>query len=642
MTFELKRSVEVIIKPISSLYDLLDNMQMNNHLTKLYSEYSKYIIKENSGEYRIINKKDKIPGEDDNYRNKLLEEIYKLSFENYIENPEEYEFNYIIVPYFSEFFEKSYPNIFSDKTKLSQIISYEYEKDNIIELIQEKIERSIRKIVTDIKLQYIKVIFHVPLYDNNEIEYRFQKAKANIKPKYYKDIFTRKNLQRIIELPMTSKLDIKENIQESIQNVFSNIKKRDKDKITPYIQLIQFFETLYKYSRNKQLRDDIENKDKFHKAIILYSVDFLDKDITSLNNEYYYELPTISILPSYIDSFGIEEITSYIKSEDKYIKNKYKVGDNYRCIGKINKVGNNKYKFTVILKELIFEDIYKLDDTISLYMFVDVKMFGLIYTYKIDDNKNKYLQINNLKGNIKIFNENDIKVLKYNNIDKLSSDNNELYISKSYHIDIKSFNNYLNKQEVNSIELLKYLKSPTELKKYEIYLGQNYPKLKKDDPLENKLLSDKQHFKSLLKILFYENTLFHLKPRNNMVASNTQYKVKLDNNISIYSIKDTNQTNYDTALRVLFSKEGLQKKYKDVIYNKKPNYIIHVNLLLQKNQFKKTKYNYDCKEIKYKLIKHTKRLFSGGSIKLKEKKKNKYNKSCRSKQYVRHYSRRKV
>ena len=142
-----------------------------------------------------------------------------------------------------------------------------------------------------------------------------------------------------------------------------------------------------------------------------------------------------------------------------------------------------------------------------------------------------------------------------------------------------------------------------------------------------------------INLLFYENSLFHLKPRNNSVVSNTQYKVKLDNKISIYEIKDPTKKIYDKALEVLFDNEPLQKKYKDVIYNKKPNYIIYVNLLLKKSNFKKTKY--DCKEIKYKLLKHTKRLFSGGSIKLKQNKKNKY-RSCRSKQCLRRYSRRKV
>jgi len=638
MSYPFKTHIEIIIKPISSLYDLLDNAQMNNYLKNLYNDYSKYIIKTNDN-YRIINDTDKIDGEDDNYRNKILMDIYKLKFDNYIKDRGDYEFNYVIVPYYSDYFKMSYPDIFEDKAKLDKIISYEYEKDNIIDYIQDTIENSIRKIESNnSKLQYIKVIYHVPLYDNNEIEYRFQKKKANLKSIYYKDIFNIKNLQRIKDLPMTSKLVILDNIQQPIETVFSNIKKRDKDKIIPYIQLIQFFETLYKYSRNKQLRADIENKGNFHKAIILYSVDFLDKDITNLNNEYYYELPSIMILPSYITH--TKETAEYLKNESKYIENKYKVGNNYRCIGKINKVGNNKYKFTVVLKEILFEDIYKLDDTINLYVFIDVRMFGLIYSYTIDDNTNKHLLIKNKRGNIKIFNENDVKTLKYNNIDKTASDNNELYISKSYRMDSTSFKKYL-KKEVTSIELLNHLKSPTELKKYEIYAEQNNPKLKYSAPkkLQNMLISNKEDFKSLLNILFYENSLFHLKPRNNSVVSNTQYKVKLDNKISIYEIKDPTKKIYDKALEVLFDNEPLQKKYKDVIYNKKPNYIIYVNLLLQKSNFKKTKY--DCKEIKYKLLKHTKRLFSGGSIKLKQNKKNKY-RSCRSKQCLRRYSHRKV
>lgn len=626
-----KTYIEIFIKPISSLYDLLDNSEMNNYLKQLYNDYSDYIIKENNT-YRIIRQTDKKGDLDTSYRNKILNDIYKLKFDNYIVDKDDYEFNYIILPYYDDFLKLSYPDIY--KNKKEKIINYEYEKDNITEYIQAAIENNIRKIArTYSNSQYIKIIYHVPLYDNNEIEYRFQKKKANVKSVYYKDIFNIKQFQRIKELPMISKLSISETIRESIDYVFINIKKRDKDKIAPYIQLIQFFETLYKYSRNKQLREDVANKGNFYRAIILYSVDFLDKDITSLNNEYYYELPSVFIRNEYIN-IDNPEIKNYMNSEKNYIENKYKVGDNYRCIGKINKVGN-KYKFTVVLKELLFEDIYKLDDTITLYMYIDVRIFGLIYTYSIDDNKHKHLFIKKKSGNLKIFNENDIKILKYNNIDKTSSDNNELYISKSYLMNNVSFSNYLNKKESTSIELLNHLKSPTLLKKYELYIEQNYPRLKYNKKLENKLLSYKEDFRTLLKILFSDNALFHLKPRNNSVVSNTQYKVKMDYKISIHEIKDTTKDVYDQCLAALFDNQPLQKKYKDVIYNKKPNYIIYINLLLQKSDFKPIVY--DCKEIKYKLIKHTRKLFMGGS-KLKLNKKTKY-KSCGS---GLRYSRRKV
>lgn len=622
MTNPLKTYIEVIIKPISSLYDLLDSNEMNTYLKELYNDYSKYIIKDKD-KYRMIDDTDTIKGENDDYRNKILYDIYKLKFDNYIIDKSDYEFNYVILPYYKDFFKKAYPNIYSDSSKLEKIITYEYEKDNIIEYIQASIENNIRKIErNNSKLKYIKIIYHVPLYDKNQLEFRFQKKQTYVKTLLYKDVFNIKNFQRIKELPMISKLVILENIQEPIETVFINIKKRDKNKITPYIQLIQFFETLYKYSRNKQLRADVANKGNFYKAIILYSVDYLDKDITKINNEYYYELPSVLIKPSYISSNQNIETEMYLKNESKYIENKYKVGNHYKCIGKLNKVGN-KYKFTVVLKEIMFEDIYKLDDTIHLYMFMDVKMFGLIHSYKIDTNNNPHLIINSKSGNLKIFNENDVKTLKYNNIDKNSDDNNELYISKSYRMDSKSFNHYLNKKNPTSIDILNHLKSPTQLKKYELYAEEHYPKLKYSSQikLDNKLLSYKEDFRSLLKILFSDNSLFHIKPRKNSLASNTQYKVKMDNKINIYEVKESTNVMYDEALAALFNNEPLQKKYKDVVYNKKPNFIIHVNLLLQKENFKKS--IYDCKEIKYKLLKHTKRLFSGGS-KLKQNKKTTY------------------
>ena len=155
-----------------------------------------------------------------------------------------------------------------------------------------------------------------------------------------------------------------------------------------------------------------------------------------------------------------------------------------------------------------------------------------------------------------------------------------------------------------------------------------------------------------MKLLFKENALFHLKPRDNQVVSGTQYKMKMDN-VSIYEFNNATQEIYKEALDTLFHKK-LQSKYNKIIFNTKPDFLIYVNLLLQKNNFKKT--NYDCKEIKYKLLKYTKKLVLGGTLKLKENKKskhnskhnskqkkhNKYNRACYSKQLSRRLSRRKV
>ena len=159
-------------------------------------------------------------------------------------------------------------------------------------------------------------------------------------------------------------------------------------------------------------------------------------------------------------------------------------------------------------------------------------------------------------------------------------------------------------------------------------------------------MTNKEDYKSFLKLLFKENSLFHLKPRDNQVIASTQYKLKMDTNVSIYEFNNATNKNYKDVLDTLFHKQ-LQKKYNKNILDTKPDYLIYVNLLLQKNNFKKTKY--DCKEIKYKILKYTKRLISGGTQKLKEskqkskqKKKNKYNRTWYSKQLVRRLSARKV
>jgi len=273
-------------------------------------------------------------------------------------------------------------------------------------------------------------------------------------------------------------------------------------------------------------------------------------------------------------------------------------------------------------------------------------MFGLRHTYYVDNTNDRDIVFNSNRGKISIFNENDIKILKYNNIDKSSSDNNELFISKKYRMESKSFEEFLKRKKIkySAEEFLKYFKSPTELQKYEIFIQEEYFKLKykKEKTLQNRLIENKVDYKSLLEILFKENTTFNLKPRKNSVVSTNPYKLKLDKQISIYEI-DTKSKDlkavYDKALTALFNTKKLQKKYIDVIHNKEPNYIIYVNLLLQKKDFKES--SFDCNEIKYKLKKYTKRLLSGGSKKLKTKNKI-HNKRCISKQCLERYSRRKI
>jgi hypothetical protein len=147
-------------------------------------------------------------------------------------------------------------------------------------------------------------------------------------------------------------------------------------------------------------------------------------------------------------------------------------------------------------------------------------------------------------------------------------------------------------------------------------------------------------------MLFEQNTPFHIKPRDSSSDSDTQYRLKLDDNILVQEInvnkpKD-DPLNYDEILTQLFANKGIQQKYKEMIKSIKPNYIVYVNLLLRKKDFKKTVY--DCNEIRFKLLKHTKQLISGGKTKRKKLKYNKRNnKACITKRCLRRrYSRRKV
>lgn len=647
LKMQYNTNFEIVIQPISSLYDLLPNNQTSTYLKELsnVNNYSDYITAQDTT-YKLS----------DASKKQLESYISNLNFTKFIDNKEKFEFNFIVLPYDNDALKLSYPDI--DETK---VINNDFTLESII----NSIETNIRKIQNEhTDLQYIKIFYYVPLYDNEQLEYRYKRESIK-SPIYYKDVFNIKNFEKIKNLPMINNIQINDTIKSSLESLFSKLKK--KDNTGDDIEFIKFLDTLYKYSRNKKTRDDIINKSKFYKVLILYSTDFLDKDITKLNNETYYELPSLSIEKEYIETN--KTMQDYLKEEKTYIDSTFKKNkDNYKCIGKINKVGYNKYKFTLLLRELIFGN--KLNDTIiDLYIKIETNVFGFIHNYSIyyeeEDEEDeetkktkqiKYVQIQNTKGILKIFDENEIKVLKYNNIDKSLSDSNELIIPKVYKINEEPLKTYL-KRDPTSIDMINYLTSPTELSNYQLFVEQYYPKLKfKKRKLENKLVTNKEEYKSFLKLLFKENALFHLKPRDNQVVSNTQYKMKMEN-VSIYEFNNATNTNYKEALDTLFHKK-LQSKYNKIILNTKPDFLIYVNLLLQKNNFKKT--NYDCKEIKYKLLKYTKKLVLGGTLKLKENKKskqnikhnikqkskqkkhNKYNRECYSKQLSRRFSHRKV
>lgn len=606
----IKSEISIVIKPISSLYDLLPNNKMPIYLDELSRDFGEFI------QNKKINDKDKY----------IDDKINKLNFEYYIKDYEGV-FNYIIMPYEQNVLKEIYPSI--DEKK---IINYDHTKINKDDYIKNIIETNLRKIQKEnISTQYVKVVYHIPLYDDKHLEFRFKVKDSKTKLVLYKDIFEQKKLDKISKLPFVTSIEINSKNEDSLEGLL-DILKKGKGKS----RKIFFYETLYNFSRNRKIREDYSLQSKFYKILILYSTDFLEKDISTLNKDYYYELPSVNINETY---FTKEE-----KDDEKFKDvSKYKLNEKYRCIGKLTNIRKTKYKFTLKLKELIFEE--KKEDNIVFYINIDTSLLGILNRYSIENESTNIININLKNGNLKVFNENEIKLLKHNNIDKVFDEGQEVFLPKEYHISEESFEDFLTKKTTPN-DVIKYFKSPTELKKYEVFLQQNYQKLKYEVPkhLENKFFTYYKDVDVLTRLLFQENMLFHFKPRNISSISNTQYKLKLDSPIKIYQYNENDKKNelYENSLKLLLNNEELKKQYKNIIFSKKPDYVIYINLLLNKKNFKKNTL-YDCKEIKFKLLKHTKRLITGGKKKLKINKKITYNKRCLSKKYYqRCYSRRKV
>jgi len=319
----IKSEISIVIKPISSLYDLLPNDKMSNYLDELSKDFGEFI------ENQTINKKD----------SHIDDKINKLKFNSYIENTEGV-FHYIIMPYKDDVLDQTYNNNI-DKTK---IINYEHEKISKDDYITNIIESNLRKIQKkNMSSQYIKVVYHIPLYDEKHLEFRFKVKDTKTKLVPYKDIFEQKKLDKIRKLPFVTSLEINSKNEDSLEGLL-DILKKGKSKS----RKIVFYETLYNYSRNRNIREDYALQSKFYKVLVLYSTDFLEKDISTLNKDYYYELPTVKIDETY---FTQEE-----NNDEKFkdVVSKYKVNEKYRCIGKLTNIRKTKYKFTLKLKELIF------------------------------------------------------------------------------------------------------------------------------------------------------------------------------------------------------------------------------------------------------------------------------------------------
>lgn len=588
----IKNEISIVIKPISSFYDFLPNNKSKEYLKILKTDYGKFIDKDHTI--------------------KPNDELSKFNFDNYIKDNGP-SLNYILMPYMDSILIEAYRKTI----KKEKFINYDYTKVNNTEYMMELIENHVRNIQSNNpRLPYIKITYHIPLYDNSQLEFRFKIKDTKTTIVQYKDVFNKQKLENINKLPFVTYLDIKLKIDESLEDIFLKKKKNN---------FILFLETLYKYSRSKQLREDYKLKLYFHKVVILYSSDFMEKDITKLNNDYYYELPTISIKDTYFSASEKDKDNF----KDEYNQNTYKGSNNtYKCIGKLTYINKHRYKFSVKLKQLIFEE--NTEDTIVFYINIE-QYLGIIHRYTIKT-KNNYLNITNPIGNIMLFNDSDIKLFKYNNIDKSLGDNHELFIPKNYRLDKGSFEDFLNKKSTPS-DFLKYFKSPTELDKYKQFLEENYEKLKYEHTLKNSKLENTYYFELWLNMLFEQNIQFHIKPRDSSTSSSdTQYRIKLDDSIIVYEIMEDDY--YKDLLKNLIPNKGIKKKYRDIIYSIKPNYIVYVNLLFKKKDFKKSLY--DCNEIRFKLIKHTKQLITGGKTKRKKLKYNKRNnKACITKRCLR-------
>jgi len=240
------QKIDIVINPISSLYDILEHERSSAALKALYSDYKQFIdIKNNKYTIKKVEELTKAAG---NKAQSILNDIYKFNLDNYIKDTSNVK-NYLILPYNGAFLESAYPTSY-DSIR-NKTLKFEYEKD--INLIKQEIFEQLDSIILPNKESNMKIIFNVPMFDKNIIEYRFQKEKANIKTIEYKKLFDEEFRKYVSNMQNVRNIEIKTIIQQPIEDVFENIKKRDKEIITPYLGLIQFFQTLYLYNRNKKV-----------------------------------------------------------------------------------------------------------------------------------------------------------------------------------------------------------------------------------------------------------------------------------------------------------------------------------------------------------------------------------------------------
>lgn len=487
--------------------------------------------------------------------------------------------------------------IYPIKTEDPRIIDYDYGREN---LIRDKIRDKINEAGNTISKE---LVFYVPLYNDTDLEYR-HKYKKKLKPVKYLDVFDSAFKQFVSEIPSVNSVTIKPTLDIPLKEYFSYLKSKYPEKS------IQFFEYLFYFDREKSFINNLVLRSAFDKVLILYKPTYLEKGEGEINPEYYYELMNTTINQDKVSN--ITDTNDDNVGED-YVNSRYKKNNRYKCIGKFKKIGGLKYIFTVHLNQILFPNSTH-TDVFKFKCIVKKSLFG--FTYKIDE-QNLAKEIIGTMGKVESFDVDDYNLFRYKNIDKSDMTKNyELFLPKEYPIDKSKFKKFL-KKDIHALDFLTYLKSPSELKKYEDFVKTQYEEYKQGllrGPYSADLYSKLEAyydsaqgaynkrfvgFKDTIEMLFETNTPFHFKPRQSSTDTITQYKIKLD------------------SFRVESSKDPCiyKKDICDAVKTFQPDHIVKVELFLKKKDFTAlTK----CNEIKFKIKQMSRKIIKGGK-KLKKK-----------------------
>lgn len=487
--------------------------------------------------------------------------------------------------------------IYPITTEDPRIIDYDYGREN---LIRDKIRDKINEAGNTISKE---LVFYVPLYNDTDLEYR-HKYKKKLKPVKYLDVFDSAFKQFVSEIPSVNSVTIKPTLDIPLKEYFSYLKSKYPEKS------IQFFEYLFYFDREKSFINNLVLRSSFDKVLILYKPTYLEKGESEINPEYYYELMNTTI--------DLDKVSNITDTNDDnvgedYVNSRYKKNNRYKCIGKFKKIGGLKYIFTVHLNQILFPNSTH-TDVLKFRCIVKKSLFG--FTYKIDE-QNLAKEIIGTSGKVESFDVDDYNLFRYKNIDKSDMTKNyELFLPKEYPIDKSKFKKFL-KKDIHALDFLTYLKSPSELKKYEDFVKTQYEEYKQGllrGPYSADLYSKLEAyydsaqgaynkrfvgFKDTIEMLFETNTPFHFKPRQSSTDTITQYKIKLD------------------SFRVESSKDPCiyKKDICDAVKTFQPDHIVKVELFLKKKDFTAlTK----CNEIKFKIKKLSRKIIKGGK-KLKKK-----------------------